>query len=82
MAKSEKKVTEQVTEEVKSEGGDMKVTPKAKKARGNGSETEFMIIIVGTKTVVFIFKIFFINVAINPGIKSMESEKKHISKIF
>ena len=32
MAKSEKKVTEQVTEEVKSEGGDMKVTPKAKKA--------------------------------------------------
>lgn len=57
-------------------------SPKAKKARGNGSETEFMIIIVGTKTVVFIFKIFFINVAINPGIKSMESEKKHISKIF
>ena len=31
MANSEKKVTEQVTEEVKSKGDDMKVTPKDQK---------------------------------------------------
>lgn len=57
-------------------------SPKAKKARGNGRETEFMIIIVGTKTELFIFRILFINVAIKPGIKRIAREKKHIAKMF
>ena len=41
-----------------------------------------MIIIVGTKTELFIFRILFINVAIKPGIKRIAREKKHIAKMF
>ena len=57
-------------------------SPKARKARGNGNETEFIIIIDGMKTELFIFKIFFINAAMRPGIIRIESEKKHILTIF